>query len=113
MTWQALSLAGLLTIGCAVSPEVRLRDQMVTEIYVDAARTCETSFRSLRMDRVDTEGNLTLDVEANQTQDLPGFAECYWKGIAQRVEHRRQAGLPVPDSLNLKPSVDQSRPHGR
>jgi hypothetical protein len=92
---------------------MRLRDQTVTEIYMDAARACEVRFRSLRMDRVDTAGNLSLDVEANQTQDLPGFAECYWQGIAQRVEHRRQAGLPLPDSLNLKPSVDAAPPHGR
>ena len=38
MALRALSLVGLLTIGCAMSPEMRLRHQMVTEIYVDAAR---------------------------------------------------------------------------
>ena len=113
MMRQALSLVGLLTMGCVASPATRMRDQMVTEIYWSAARACEVQFRSLRMDRVDTEGNLSLDVDAGQIQDVPRFAECYWQGIAQRVEHRRQAGLPLPDPFNLKPSVDAAPEVGR
>jgi hypothetical protein len=48
MAVRALSLVGLLTIGCAMSPEMRLRHQMVTEIYVDAARACDAQFLSCR-----------------------------------------------------------------
>jgi hypothetical protein len=113
MALRALSLVGLLTIGCAMSPEMRLRHQMVTEIYVDAARACDAQFPSVQMARVGMEGSLSVDVQAGQTQDVPGFARCYWQGIAQRVEHRRQAGLPLPDSLDLKPSVDIAPEQGR
>jgi len=102
MTWRALSLVGLVTIGCASSPETKQRN----EIYMDAARACEIQFRSLHIDRVDAQGNVTVDVEAGQTQDVAGYRQCYWQGIAQRVERQRQAGPPPSDSLDLKPSVD-------
>jgi hypothetical protein len=55
-----------------------------------------------------TNGDLTLDVESGRTQEVPLVAECYWQSIARRVDGRRQAGLPVPDSLNPKPSVNVS-----
>ena len=113
MALRALLLVGLLTIGCAMSPEMRLRHQMVTEIYMDAARACDAQFPSVQMAHVGMEGSLSVDVQAGQTQDVPGFARCYWQGIAQRVEHRRQAGLPLPDPLDLKPSVDIAPEHGR
>jgi hypothetical protein len=109
MAVRALSLVGLLTIGCAMSPEMRLRQ----DIYEGAARACDAQFPSVQMARVGMEGSLSVDVQAGQTQDVPGFARCYWQGIAQRVEHRRQAGLPLPDSLDLKPSVDIAPEQGR
>ena len=112
MAVRALSLVGLLAIGCATSPEMRLRHQMVTEIYVDAARA-DAQFRSVQMARVGVDGSLLVDVQADQTQDVRGFARCYWQGIAQRVEHRRQAGLPLPDPFDLKPSVDVAPEQGR
>jgi hypothetical protein len=108
MALRALSLVGLLTIGCA-SPEMTLRQ----DIYMDAARACDAQFPSVQMARVGMEGSLSVDVEAGQTQDVPAFARCYWQGIAQRVEHRRQAGLPLPDPFDLKPSVDIAPEQGR
>jgi hypothetical protein len=93
-------------MGCAASPEMKLRYQMVNEIYWDSARECESRFPMLQTDRVGVEGDLTLGVEGLQTQDVPRFRECYWQGISQRVERRRQANLPLPDPLNLKPSVE-------
>ena len=109
MALRGLPLVGLLTIGCAMSPEMRLRQ----DIYEGAARACDAQFPSVQMARVGMEGSLSVDVQAGQTQDVPGFARCYWEGIAQRVEHRRQAGLPLPDSLDLKPSVDIAPEQGR
>jgi len=85
---------------------MKLRYQMVTELYWDSARDCENRFPMLHVDRVGVEGDLTLGVEALQTQDVRRFTECYWQGINQRVERRRQADLPLPDPLNLKPTVD-------
>jgi len=63
-------------------------------------------FHHLHIDRIMMNGNLTLDIESGRTQEVPLVAECYWQGIARRVERREQAGLPVPDSLNLKPTVE-------
>ncbi len=102
----SIFVAVLFAMGCATSPEMKLRYQMVTELYWDSARDCENRFPMLHVDRVGVEGDLTLGVEALQTQDVRRFTECYWQGISQRVERRRQADLPLPDPLNLKPTVD-------
>ncbi len=85
---------------------------MVTEIFFDAARECEGRFRSLHIQSVDVEGDLALNVDAGQSQEVPAFRQCYWQAIGQRVEHRRQAWLPVPDSLKLTPSVDYDNAGG-
>jgi hypothetical protein len=106
MTRGALLAVVLVTFGCATTPETRLRYQMTTEIYWDAARQCENRFPSLHIERVGVGGDVILGVDALQTQDVQRFTECYWQGIAERVERRRQASLPLPDSLDLKPTVD-------
>jgi hypothetical protein len=80
---------------------------------LDIARACDAQFPSVQMARVGADGSLSVDVQADQTQDVRGFARCYWQGIAQRVEHRRQAGLPLPDPFDLKPSVDVAPEQGR
>jgi hypothetical protein len=103
---RALVVAVLVTVGCATSPEMKLRYQMVTDIYWDAAQECERSFPMLHVDRVGVEGDVMLRVEALQTQDVRRFVECYWQAIGQRVDRRRQANLPLPEPLSLKPSVD-------
>jgi hypothetical protein len=106
MIRRVLVVTVLLAMGCATSPEMMLRHQMVTEIYWDSARDCENRFPMLRVERVGVEGDLTLDIEGLQTQDVPRFTDCYWQGIGQRVKRRRQANLPLPDPFNLKPSID-------
>ena len=98
-------VVALLLVGCATTPEGRLRNALETEIYWDAARACESRFRSLHRNRVGLNGDLELDVDAGQTQDIPYFAKCYWEGIAARVEKRRAAGLPMPEPFELKPEV--------
>jgi hypothetical protein len=106
MIRSVLFVMVVLAMGCATSPEMKLRDQMTTEIYWDSARECESRFPMLHLDRVAREGDLTVGVEALQTQDVPRFAECYWGAIGKRVERRRLANLPLPDPLVLKPAVD-------
>jgi hypothetical protein len=96
MAVRALSLVGLLAIGCATSPEMRLRHQMVTEIYVDAARACDAQFRSVQMARVGVDGSLSVDVQADQTQDVRGL-----RGAIGRVS-------PNGSNTDVKP-VSRSR----
>src|SRR5262249_11742072 len=88
--------------GCASSPETELQHLMVTEIFWDAAHECD-HFSALHVGRVAVNGDLTVTVVSSRTGELPLLTQCYWAGIARRVEHRRQAGLPVPESLNLQP----------
>ena len=38
--------------------------------------------------------------------ELPAFITCYRDGVRASVDQRRQAGLPVPDTLNQDPSAD-------
>ena len=51
-------------------------------------------------------GPATLRIDSGRTAEVPWFVECYRQGIAARIDARRKAGLPVPDSVNLTPEVD-------
>ncbi len=104
MPYRTIVSAFMLTTACTLSPETRLRHEVVGEIYWDAAKECET--RAIKIDRVSIDGDLTVAVDSGQTGGVPQLIECYWQGIQRRVEARRRAGLPVPESLNLKPGVD-------
>jgi len=96
-------LAGLLLSACgSMTPEKRIAD----EIYWEAAKECESSHRTLHLDRIDSEGNASMHADAESRIELPAFNACYQKGVRARAEKRRQAGLPVPDSLNLEPTAD-------
>ena len=100
----ALALtAGLLLSACgSMTPEKRIAD----EIYWEAAKECESRHRTLHLDRIDSEGNASVHADAESRIELPAFNACYQKGVRARAEKRRQAGLPVPDSLNLEPTAD-------
>ena len=98
-------VAVLLLAGCAMTPEGRLRYALVTDVYWDAARECEHRFRSLHLKNLGVNGDLDLDVDAGQTQDVPYFTKCYWEAIETRVEKRRAAGLPIPAKFELHPEV--------
>jgi len=106
-------VVALLVVGCATTPEDRLRYALATDVYWDAARECESRFRSLHRKTVAVNGNLDLDVDAGQTHEVPYFAKCYWEGIAARVEKRRAAGLPMPEPFELKPEVSAAPEVGR
>jgi hypothetical protein len=56
----------LLLGGCATTPEGRLRNKMVTEIYWDAENECEVHFHSLHRNHIALNGDLELDVDAGQ-----------------------------------------------
>jgi hypothetical protein len=96
----SLCVSLLFVYGCALSPESKLQNEIISEVYWEAARGCPY------IDRIAINGDLTLRVDSGRTTDVPWFIKCYRQGIASRVEARRKAGLPVPDSVNLTPEVD-------
>ena len=98
----ALSV-GLACVGCvSMTPEAKLQN----EICWDAAKQCETRYRTLHLDRIDSEGNLSMHADAESRQELPGFSACYRAGIQSEIERRRKAGLPLPDKVNAEASAD-------
>ena len=100
----ATVMSGLpLLVACAtMTPDARVAD----EIYWDAAKACEFRYRTLHLDRIDTDGNASLHADAETRMDLPAFIGCYRQGVRSRVEQRRQAGLSVPDTLNHEPTAE-------
>jgi hypothetical protein len=97
----------LLSAGCApLSPEEKLRWDLMEDVYWDAAHECAGHYYTVRLVRVSRDGDLQVDTAAESRSETRQFTACYWEGIRQRVEARRQKGLPVPDPFNLQPGVD-------
>ena len=103
LSQAVLALALLLVAGCATAgaPAGGKND-----IYWDPAAKCESRYRTLHLDRIDSDGNASLHADAEARHELGSFIECYRAGIRAEVERRRQAGQPVPDGVNLQPSAD-------
>jgi hypothetical protein len=102
-------LAGLLVTtvlvaaGCVtMTADARLRN----EIFWDAARECEGRYRTLHLDQIDTGGNITMHADAESRSELRPFTECYRQAVRRRIEERRQAGLPIPETLEKEPTVE-------
>jgi len=92
-----------LMVACGtMTPEARLRD----EIYWDAAKACESRYRTLHLDRMDTEGNLSAHADADTRHELGPFVECYRQGLRTQVEQRKREGRPLPEALNQEPTID-------
>jgi hypothetical protein len=97
----------LLVAGCAaaMSPEGRLRNEIFLDVYWTSVRGCEETARNLHVEDLGPDGDVTMSGDAGNSYGLSEFIQCYHQGIRQRVEHRRRAGLPVPEKLNLDPEV--------
>ncbi len=96
-------LAFLIAAGCeTMTPDARLRN----EVFWDAARECESRFRTLHLDKIDAGGNVTMHADAESRMDLRPFNECFRAAVRARVEDRRRAGLAVPETLEQEPSAD-------
>jgi hypothetical protein len=96
----------LLAGGCApLSPEDKLRWDLMEDVYWDAARECSGRYYTVRLVRVGRDGDLEVDLAAESRSELRPFRECYWAGIQRRVDARRQKDLPVPEPFNLQPGV--------
>jgi hypothetical protein len=101
---QSMAYGLLLTAGCAstMSPEARLRN----EVFWDAARECESRYRTLHLDRIDIGGGISMHADAETRSELEPFLQCYRQGVRDRVEQRRHAGLQVPDTLAEEPTAE-------
>lgn len=99
-------MAILLLAGCApLSPEAKLKNEVMLDVYWTTVRQCEKRHATLRMTNLTVDGDLSL-TGAVIVSELGPFTECYHAGIRQAVERRRRAGLPVPDTLKLEPHVE-------
>ena len=93
-----------LVAGCAaaMSPGARLRN----EVFWEAATQCENRYRTLHLDRIDTDGGISLHADAETRSELQPFQKCYRQAVNDLVEQRRRAGLPIPDELTVEPTVE-------
>jgi hypothetical protein len=67
---------------------------------------CESRYRTLHLDQIDVGGGITMHADAESRSELQAFTNCYRRAVSQRIEQRRQAGLPIPDELGAEPSVE-------
>jgi nucleotide-binding universal stress UspA family protein len=89
--------------GCTtMTPEARIRN----EVFWDAAKECESQYHSLHLDNVDPGGHLTMHADAETRIELAPFRKCYREAVRTRVEQRRRAGEPVPDTLLEEPTAE-------
>jgi hypothetical protein len=97
------TLAILIVSGCqSMTPDARVR----SEVFWEAAKACESRFRTLHIDRIDSDGNVSMHADADSRIDLPRFNECYRDGLRTRIEDRRRAGLTVPEMPAQEPTAD-------
>lgn len=76
------------------------------DVYWTAARECEAQHSSLHVERIATDGSLSVSAPSDSRIDAGRFRECYWAGVPARIERRRGAGLPVPEGANPHPGID-------
>jgi hypothetical protein len=101
-----LTGAALTASACASTPESRLRNEFMVDVYWTTAKECEARHLTLHLETLLPSGELSLRADADSRQDAAGFRDCYWRGIQARVDRRRDAGQPVPDNVNLRPDID-------
>ena len=93
----------LIVVGCVgLTADARLR----SDVFWEAAKACESRFRTLHIDRIDSEGNVSIHADADTRMDLPRVNECYRDGLRARLEDPRRAGLTVPEMPTSEPTAD-------
>lgn len=93
-------------MACASTSETRTQNEFFFDVYWTASRDCESQYRTLHVERIAPDGGLSVSAYADSSINNQRFRECYWTGVAARVERRRTAGLPVPADVNLHPDID-------
>lgn len=104
-TGLALGLVVVLG-GCASTTDGGLGREFFHDVYWAVASECEGRYRTLHVERIATDGGLSVSAAANSRIEAADFRNCYWSGVTARVERRRAAGLPVPPDVNLHPGID-------
>jgi hypothetical protein len=103
LLWGAL----ILLAACApLTAAERLQRDVFLDVYWTSARVCVNRYPNVRVDRIQMNGDLSMEASADSRFDRLPFTYCYHDAIAQRVAERRQMGLGVPDDIKLKPDVD-------
>ena len=107
VTWRRSGVSPFVFVSLIVSGCVTgATGSLQTEVYWDAAVECEARYRTLHLDRVDSDGTVTMHADADTRQDLHPFIACYQKAVQARIDRRRQAGLPVPGGFNEHPTAE-------
>jgi hypothetical protein len=75
-------------------------------IYWDASRECESRYRSLRVHRIDVNGDLTVSADLDLPSELAAFTRCYREQIQQGAARWQQAGQALPETFNQSPTVE-------
>jgi hypothetical protein len=103
----ALVVAATVGLGaCASTPEGRLRNEVFHDLYWTASKQCEDRYHTLHVDRIGTDGSLSVSADAESRAEAQPFRDCYKKMVQERAEQRRAAGLALPEGINLEPEVD-------
>jgi hypothetical protein len=105
----ALMLVMAITVGlgaCASTPESRLRNEIFLEIYWAASKQCEAQYHTLYVERIGTDGSLSVTAAAESRIEAQPFRECYWAAVRERADRWQAAGRTLPDRFNVKPDID-------
>jgi hypothetical protein len=98
--WRTVTIVALLCCaGCAGMAESSARG----EVYWGAAKTCEGRYRTIHIDRVDSEGNVTAHSDADTRSELQAFTTCYHDEMSKVID---KGGAGLPAGLNKDPGVD-------
>jgi len=96
------AIALLLSAGCATSGGNSVKD----DLYWDAAKLCESRHRTIHLDRIDSNGQVSAHADAETRSELAAFTKCYQDEVKNAVDKRTKAGLPVPDGIKMDPEVE-------
>jgi hypothetical protein len=101
---------GLVTIGLgtlvlAGACTGAIQDQAFV-LYWEASRACEEKYRNLRVEQIDSNGDLTLSADLDVPANLGAFRQCYRDGIGDAILRRQERGESIPDGLNREPAVE-------
>ena len=82
-----------ITCGaCAGTAE----NEFFLDVYWTAARECEAQHSSLHVDRIATDGSLSVSAPSDSRIDAGRFRECYWAGVRPGSSGAARTGCPCP-----------------
>ena len=97
-------LATVLIAGCATAASHEHAAHM--DVYFSAARECERRNLTVHVERVFQNGDVAIYTDQDTRIEVARFINCYRETIRRNVDTFRQAGRPLPETINLEPEVD-------